>query len=102
MIRQPKFPPAMWKLIEIEEGRRFVWVTTGPRVSVVGRHPVDELGRGSRVNPVARIRGLLGGLIGRMTANLNQRYLGLEAMGLKKRTEVRSEVKGDFIAAITR
>ena len=87
MIRQPKLPPAVWQLTEIEEGRRFVWVTTGPGVSVVARHSVDELGRTSRATLALEFRGLLGGLIGRITANLNQRYLGLEAMGLKKRSE---------------
>jgi uncharacterized membrane protein len=88
MIRQPKLPPAMWKLTEIEEGRRFVWVTTSPGVSVVARHWVEAVeGGGSRATLSIEFCGVLGGLVGRMTAKLNQRYLRLEAAGLKKRSE---------------
>jgi hypothetical protein len=79
----------MWKLTQIEEGRRFEWVTTGPGVSVVARHSVDPIEGGSRATLSIEFGGLLGGLVGRLTAGLNQRYLQLEVEGLKKRSEGR-------------
>ena len=42
-IRQPKFPPALWKITEIEPGRSFTWVSTAPFVRVVARHSVEAI-----------------------------------------------------------
>ena len=86
LIRQPKFPPAVWKLTEIQ-GTSFEWVTGGPGVKVFARHRVEPSAHGSKVALSLEFTGLLGGLVGRLTKGLNERYLALEANGLKQRSE---------------
>lgn len=88
LIRQPKLPPAVWVLTEIREGWDFVWVNRGPGIKVFARHGVQALGDGtSRATLSLEFQGLLGGLIGRLTARMNERYLAIEAAGLKNRVE---------------
>jgi uncharacterized membrane protein len=86
LIRQPKFPPAIWKLTEIQ-GTSFVWVTTGPGVKVWARHFIEPDTMGSKVTLSLEFAGPLGGLLGSITSGLNERYLQLEANGLKQRSE---------------
>jgi uncharacterized protein YndB with AHSA1/START domain len=84
LIRQPKFPPAVWKMTEFEEGRSFTWKTTGLGVFVSARHSVEAIGNGSRVTLALQFGGLLGGIMARLTRDLNKRYLQYEAFGLQQ------------------
>ena len=87
-IRQPKFPPALWQVTEIDEaGRNFTWISRGPGMLVTARHGVDAAGTGSRAHLSLRYEGLLGPLFGRLTRGITERYLDLEANGLKRRSE---------------
>ena len=62
-IHQPRLLPAIWRIGELAEGRRFTWVTLS-----------------------VRFEGLLASLVARLTRNLNRRYLELEAAGLRRRS----------------
>jgi uncharacterized membrane protein len=86
-IRQPKVPPAVWQLTELDEGRSFTWVTRRPGVRATGRHWVEASGGGSRATLSLEFSGLLGPLVARLIRGLNERYLALEAKGLKARSE---------------
>jgi hypothetical protein len=91
IIRQPKLPPAKWRVIELDEPRRsFTWVSWGPGVSVIARHWVEACGGGSRATLSLRFSGVLAGLFAYVTRGLNDRYLALEAKGLKQRCEIRT------------
>jgi hypothetical protein len=85
--RQPKLPPALWTVTALETGRSFTWVSTAPGLRVVARHEVEPMGTGSRATLAIDIEGLLGGLWGRFTRGITQRYLAHEARGLKSRSE---------------
>jgi uncharacterized membrane protein len=88
VIRQPKLPPALWQLTEIDDARRsFTWVTHSPGMVLHARHRVEETGERSRVTLSIEFSGFLGPLFARLTAKLNDRYLALEAKGLKARCE---------------
>jgi uncharacterized membrane protein len=87
VIRQPKFPPALWKVTEIEPGRRFTWVSVAPGLRVAARHSVESTDKGSRGTLSLEMQGLLGGVWGRLTKGITERYLALEAKGLKARSE---------------
>ncbi|MCC6539645.1 MAG: SRPBCC family protein [Bryobacterales bacterium] len=87
LIRQPRFPPAVWELLEIAEGRRFHWATRSPGVEVIARHGVEPAARGTRATLSLEFRGLLGGVVGWLTRGINQRYLKTEAEGLTRRAE---------------
>ena len=87
MIRQPKFPPAVWTVTAIEPGRSFTWVAAGPGFRSVGTHRVDAAPTGSRATLSLELEGPLGGLFGRLTRGITERYIRFEANGLKARSE---------------
>ena len=87
VIRQPKFPPALWKITAIEPGKSFTWVSVGPGIKVVARHSVEPRGAGSRATLSLELRGIFGSVFGRLTKDITERYLAFEAAGLKARSE---------------
>ena len=84
-IHQPKLPPAFWRVTELSPGAGFTWVSVAPGVRVTARHTVDAVGAGSRVTLSIHYEGLLGRLLACWTRRLNERYLIMEADGLKAR-----------------
>lgn len=87
VIRQPKLPPATWQVTEVEHGRGFTWISRVPGLLVTARHEIAAAGSGSRVTLSIHYGGLLGGLLARLTGGVNDRYLAMEAEGLKRRSE---------------
>ena len=86
LIRQPKLPPAMWKVVELE-AQSFTWISWAPGVRVVAKHGVQASGQGTHATLWLRYEGLLGGLLSWLTLGVNERYLNMEAQGLKRRSE---------------
>ena len=97
LIRQPKIPPASWTVTAIEPGASFTWVSVGPGMRIIARHSVESVGDGSRATLSLELQGVLGGLFGRMTRGITERYLALEARGLKARSENSGFCHGDTI-----
>jgi uncharacterized protein YndB with AHSA1/START domain len=87
VIRQPKFPPAMWKITAIEPGKSFTWINSAPGLRVIAHHWVEPTMAGSRATLSLELQGVFGGVFGRMTKAITERYLSLEARGLKARSE---------------
>jgi uncharacterized membrane protein len=90
LIRQPKSLPAKWEVTEMDEGKAFTWVTRRPGVMATARHSIEPAPGGSKASLLLEFSGFLGPLVARLTRNLCERYLALEAKGLKERSE-RSE-----------
>ena len=86
-IRQPKLPPALWTVSAIEPGRSFTWISKGPGILVTAHHSIDPRAGGSRVTLSIRYEGLFAKLVAWMTKDINERYLAMEANGLKARCE---------------
>ena len=87
-VRQPKFPPALWEVRELDDrGRSFTWISRAPGMLVTALHGVEARGPHSRALLSLRYEGLLGPWFARMTRGVTERYLDLEANGLKKRSE---------------
>jgi len=86
-IRQPKLPPAVWEVTELDEDRGFTWVSRGPGVLVTARHVIQRVDGVSRVTLSIHYAGALGGVLSRMTKRFNERYIAMEAEGLKRRVE---------------
>jgi hypothetical protein len=87
VIRQPKFPPALWTITAIESGRGFTWENRAPGIRVVAHHFAEALPSGSRATLSLRYEGVLARLLAWMTAGITNRYLDMEARGLKARSE---------------
>ncbi len=87
-VKQPKLPAARWRVTGYVAGREFTWVSQSPGVTTVAEHliaPGD--GGGSRVTLVLTQTGRLARLAGLLGGRLIRRYVGLEADGLKRRSE---------------
>ena len=86
LIRQPKLPPAFWKVTALEPGRGFTWVSPGPGFRVSGRHYVEASEAGSTATLAVDIEGPLANLWAKLTRTITERYIGDEAAGLKARS----------------
>jgi uncharacterized protein YndB with AHSA1/START domain len=86
-IEQPRLRPATWVVTRLEADRGFTWVTRSPGVLVTADHQIDPSGNGCRATLSVRFGGPLGTLVGWATRGLTNRYLALEAEGLKRRSE---------------
>lgn len=84
-IRQPKLPPAWWRVTELNPGRSFTWVSRAPGVRVTAEHTAEARAGGTRVTLSIRYERMLGALLARWVGELNDRYLALEANGLQAR-----------------
>ena len=88
LIEQPRLPRTQWTVTSIDEGREFIWEAKGPGVHTVARHGVQPIDAGrSRATLSIDQQGWLGGLVARVYRGLTDRYLAMEAAGLKARSE---------------
>lgn len=86
-IKQPKLAPTTMTVTELENEKGFTWTATAPGLVVTARHTITRKGKGSQVVLSLVFDGIVGGIIGRATRSLNERYIAYEAAGLKKRSE---------------
>ena len=93
LIRQPRFPPAVWTVTTLEPGRRFVWKSGMPGMWVYGDHSVEETASGTRATLRLSYDGALARLMGRLTRGITNRYLDMEAAGLKKQSEANARAR---------
>jgi uncharacterized protein YndB with AHSA1/START domain len=89
-VEQPRIPPTRYVVTELEPGRSFTWMATGPGVRTTARHLLEDLTTGgTRVTLAVEQAGVVGGVMGRFYRRLTDRYLTAEAEGIKARSEGR-------------
>jgi hypothetical protein len=87
-IDQPRIPTTVWTVTGLTEGHDFTWEASGPGTLTTGRHGVESTGPGTcRATLSITQSGWLGSLVGRGYRSLTERYLAMEAAGLKARAE---------------
>jgi uncharacterized protein YndB with AHSA1/START domain len=88
-VEQPKLPKNTFVVTALEENRGFTWETRSPGLRGAGHHWIEPIhdGRGSRVTLGVDFRGPLAWVVGRIYGGLTQRYIEMEAEGLKRRSE---------------
>jgi uncharacterized membrane protein len=87
-IDQPRIPTVTWTVTALSEGEAFTWESGGPGARTVARHSVESTGDGrSRVTLSVTQSGAVGSVVGRLYRGLTDRYLAMEAAGLKGRAE---------------
>ena len=90
-VEQPRIPPTEYVVTELEPGRSFTWVATGPGVRTTARHVLEPLDAGrTRVRLAVEQAGWLGSVMGRFYRGLTDRYLAVEAAGIGARSEGRA------------
>jgi uncharacterized membrane protein len=90
-VRQPNLPMARWTVTALEEDLGFTWVSRSPGVRVTAEHWITATPAGCRVALSISYGGLLGPLLGRMFHRISDRYVVMEADGLKVRAERTSD-----------
>ena len=86
VVRQPKFPPALWTVTDVQPGRSFTWVSVAPGMRVTGTHTVEPTAAGSRARLSLKYEGPIGRLFARMTKGVTVRFMDHEADGLAARS----------------
>ena len=90
-VEQPRIPATEYVVTELEPGRSFTWVATGPGVRTTARHLLEDFGAGgTRVTLAVEQAGPVGVVEGRIYRRLIDRYLAAGAQGLKARSEGRA------------
>jgi hypothetical protein len=87
-IEQPRLPKLVWQVTEVDPGRGWKWRSTSPGTTTVAWHEVTPIDDGrTRVRQGIEQRGVLAPVAGLFTGRLTERYLAMEARGLKARCE---------------
>ncbi len=87
-ISQPRIPTGTYTVTALRPGRSFTWEQRQPGSTVQAHHQCSPLpDGGTRLELQVVMSGPLGRIVGRVYRGLTQRYLALEAAGLKARAE---------------
>ncbi len=89
-LKQPKLPEGVWDITVWDKGSYFEWTQKTGGITSVAGHRVEALGEGrSRLTLTLDMRGLLVPIMGLFYKGLTNRYMTLEAEGMKRAAETR-------------
>jgi uncharacterized membrane protein len=86
-IKQPRLPQVTWTVQDVVPVRSFSWAARSGGVHTVADHRLDPTPDGTRVTLELRQSVPLAGVFHRLFGGLTQRYMRMEAEGLKRRAE---------------
>ena len=87
-LKQPKLPEGTWDVTVWDAPSYFEWTQKMRGVTTVAGHRVDALGEGrARLTLTLEMRGLVISIVGRFYKDLTNRYINLEAEGMKRAAE---------------
>ena len=87
-LRQPKLPEGVWDTAVWEPPSYFEWFQKSTGAKTVAGHRVEDLGDDrSRLTLTLDMSGFLIPIFGRMYKDLTNRYMTLEAQGIKAAAE---------------
>ncbi|MEZ0239888.1 MAG: SRPBCC family protein [Chloroflexota bacterium] len=87
-LQQPKLPEGTWDITVWDAPSYFEWTQKESGVTNVAGHRVEALGEGrARLTLTLDMRGLLIPVIGLFYKGLTNRYMNLEAEGMKRAAE---------------
>jgi uncharacterized membrane protein len=87
-LKQPKLPEGTWEVTVWDEPSYFEWTQKMTGATSVAGHRVEALGDGrSRLTLTLDKRGLVFTIVGRFYRDLTNRYINLEAEGMKRAAE---------------
>lgn len=87
-LKQPKLPEGIWDITAWDAPSYFEWTQKTGGVTSVAGHRVEAIGEGrSRLTLTLDLRGFLIPIMGRFYKGLTNRYMNLEADGMKRAAE---------------
>lgn len=82
-IIQPKLFPVIWEITEMRDNNSFTWTSNSLGLKITAKHIIQEAGDFSIVWLVTTYKGFLSRLIYNLTSALTNKYMTMEADGLK-------------------
>ena len=87
-LKQPKLPEGIWEVTAWDPPSFFEWRQKASGVTSTAGHRVESLAEGrTRLTLTLDMRGLLVPIFGRIYSDLTNRYMTLEAEGMKRAAE---------------
>jgi uncharacterized membrane protein len=87
-LKQPKLPEGTFDVTTWDAPSYFEWAQKQNGATSVAGHRVEALGEGrSRLTLTLEMRGVLIAIVGRFYKDLTNRYMTLEAEGMKRAAE---------------
>jgi uncharacterized membrane protein len=86
-IRQPRLPTVVWEVTKWEPGRSWTWTATSPGARTEASHVLTRAAQLTIAEQSITWSGPIGRLAAFVWRSLTRRYLAIEAVGLKQRTE---------------
>lgn len=87
-LKQPKLPEGTWDITVWDAPSSFEWKQKTSGITSVAGHRVEALGEGrARLTLTLDMRGFLIPIFGRFYKGLTERYMDLEAEGMKRSAE---------------
>jgi uncharacterized membrane protein len=87
-LKQPKLPEGDWDVTVWDAPSYFEWTQQTSGITSVAGHRVEALGEGrARLTLTLDMRGLLVPIVGVFYKGLTNRYMSLEAEGMKRASE---------------
>jgi uncharacterized membrane protein len=87
-LKQPKLPEGTWDITVWDAPTYFEWTQKTSGITSTAGHRIEALGDGrSRLRLTLEMRGLLIPIVGLFYKDLTNRYMALEADGMKRAAE---------------
>jgi hypothetical protein len=87
-VKQPRLPTVVWRITDWQPGAGFTWVAERSPVPTRADHRIDPDGPDrSTVRLAFEQSGPLAPAVGLIAGRLTRRYIGMEAEGLRQRSE---------------
>ena len=87
-LKQPKLPEGTWNVTTWDAPSFFEWTQKEGGITNVAGHRIEALGESrARLTLTLDMRGLLVPIFGRIYSDLTNRYMTLEAEGMKRAAE---------------
>jgi uncharacterized membrane protein len=87
IVREPRLPPARWRVTKLEPGRTFTWETTAAGMTTVGEHVVEQNGQQAVITLTLRIHGPLAWLATALWGGLARKHVSMELEGFRRTAE---------------
>ena len=86
-VLQPKLPPAIWTITEVDRDKAIKWEKRSLGLRMVSEHFISDDAAGTRGTIRITYEGVLAGLAYWLSHKLTDRYMTMEINGLKEECE---------------
>jgi len=87
-LKQPKLPEGTWEITVWDAPNYFEWIQKGGGITNLAGHRVEALGEGrARLTLTLDMGGFLAPVVGPFYKGLTNRYMNVEAEGMKRAAE---------------